>query len=149
MTASLISSTSNSKLLNNILTNTSSSTSGISVAKETMGGMDFSSALSALFKEQVDKADEKLSSFNESIAQKRQEIRDVYEKLDTELVTDKQDFQNIVNAKAEAAQQQGTSRLDEWKVLENQTKPSDYSILDDLGSGLLTAAKIAGAVMLL
>ncbi len=36
----------------------------------------------------------------------------------------------------------------DWSVLENQTSSEDYSILESLGSGLLTAGKIAAAIML-
>ena len=147
MTASLVSSSSNtSKLLNNVLTTASSTSSGISVAQEALAGVDFGSALSALFKNQADAADQELKKIKQQAQEKLDDIKQIHEKVDTELVTDKQLYQDILNAKAEARQQ--ASKLDEWKILEVQPA-SDYSVLEKIGDGLLTAAKIAGAILAL
>ncbi|SFS34097.1 hypothetical protein SAMN02910357_00210 [Succinivibrio dextrinosolvens] len=53
---------------------------------------------------------------------------------------------NTIKEKFAVLQEDPVSK--DWEVLNNQTKPDDFSILDKLGDGLLAAAKFAAGVYL-
>ncbi len=53
---------------------------------------------------------------------------------------------NTIKEKFAVLQEDPVSK--EWEVLNNQTKPDDFSILDKLGDGLLAAAKFATGMYL-
>ena len=53
---------------------------------------------------------------------------------------------NTIKEKFAVLQEDPVSK--DWEVLNNQTKPDDFSILDKLGDGLLAAAKFATGMYL-
>ncbi len=53
---------------------------------------------------------------------------------------------NTIKEKFAVLQEDPVSK--DWEVLNNQTKPDDFSILDKLGDGLLAAAKFATGLYL-
>lgn len=109
-----------------------SSGSSVDVASETAEGINFDASLSSMLKQMTDETDKDLKEI------KDKKFAEEQYKLPSSSEERKNSFIRT-DGRTDAG----------WKALENQTKPEDYSILGSIGDGLLTAAKIAGAIIAL
>lgn len=112
--------------------------SSVNVASETAEGINFDASLSSMLKQMTDETDRDLEEIKD-----RKSAEEQYN-----LPTSSEEARKA-NGRKNAFERTDVITDAGWSALENQTKPEDFSILGSIGDGLLTAAKIAGAIIAL
>ena len=143
---------SNTELSNYVQSLLSSSGNSDSTASSTTAELSnanaFSTDLSGVLLSQKDDSDESIKNQGQLVLNKTL-YNGVHDDPDEKNTTDGNVKSDQSNSTIEGLKMLSTNSTNttEWQKVFPENQQSDYSVLDSLGNGLLTAAKIAGSVI--